>query len=79
MDSAFDEREKLRQVRVFILLQEGKKDPNFEFKKTIYIRDNYVDTGKTFTPTGEEVHYRWKLIELIVNPLNINIRERNLE
>ncbi len=79
LDNAYDERRGLKQVRVFILLQDGKRDPNFEFKKTIYIKDDNVDTGKSFTPTGDEVHYRWKLIELIVNPLNINIRERNLE
>ncbi len=79
LDNAYDERKDLKQVRVFILLQDGKSDPNFEFKKTIYIKDNDVDTSKSFTPTGDEVHYRWKLIELIVNPLNINIRERNLE
>jgi len=79
LGNALDEREKLKQVRVFILLQDGKKDPNFEFNKTIYIKDNDVDTGKSFTPTGDEIHYRWKLIEIVVNPLNISIRERNLE
>ena len=77
LDSSSDERKNLKQVRVFILLQEGRKDVHFTFNGTIKIKDDVVNTGKTFIPTGDDSHYRWKLIELMVDPINVNIRKRD--
>ena len=71
-------REQLRQVKVLIVYQEGKKDPEFTFNNS-FNQDNQTDNSTLFTPSGEQKHYRWKKVEFIVEPLNIRIRMRNLE
>ncbi|WP_025270378.1 PilW family protein [Hippea sp. KM1] len=72
-------REQLKQVKVFIVYQEGKKDPDFTFNQSFKLRDDTTDTSDEFTPTGDQKHYRWKMVELVVDPLNIKVRKRNLE
>ena len=76
----YDLYKQLKQIRVFVIYQEGKKDPKFSFSGYISIGDN-ATTGviKKFTPTGDDVHYRWRRAELIVYPVNIIPRERNLQ
>ncbi|WP_022670305.1 PilW family protein [Hippea alviniae] len=75
----YDLDKQLKQLRVFIVYQEGKKDPNFSFSGSISIGDSDTGEIKKFTPTGDDVHYRWRMTELVVYPMNITLRERKLQ
>lgn len=75
----YDLDKQLKQVRVYILFQEGKKDMNFTFKNKITLGDSDVGTIKEFTPTGDETHYRWRVIRITAVPINLTIRKRNLK
>lgn len=74
--TASDIRNKVKQVRVFILYQEGSKERGYSYSGTITLGD--ADTGvlKTFTPSGSEVNYRWKVVRLVVFPLNLKPQQR---
>jgi type IV pilus assembly protein PilW len=71
-------KDNLKQVKVYILYQEGNKDNSYISPSEI--SDNSTDNmTMSFQISGDDLHYRWKLLRLVVNPLNINIRERKLE
>ena len=74
--SASEIRDKVKQVRVFILYQEGSKEKNYNYSGTITLGDSDTGSLKTFTPSGEEKNYRWKVIRLVVNPLNLKPLQR---
>jgi len=75
-NTASDIRNKLKQVRVFILYQEGSKDINYSFSGKIELGDSNTGTIKTFIPSGDEIHYRWKVLRLVVDPLNLKPQQR---
>ncbi len=64
-------RNQVKQVRIFILIHEGEFDPNFTLSSTINLGDDDTGTLSSFTPSGDDVHYRWRVLKLVVNPLNI--------
>ena len=70
-NNAPDIRNRVKQIRVFILYQEGKRDPNFTFDRTVSIGDSEVGTLKTFTPSGDDIHYRWNVLRVVAYPLNL--------
>ncbi len=70
-ETASQIRAQVKQVRVFILVQEGSKDISFNFRGYISIGDSDTGELKRFIPDGEEIHYRWKLLKLVVNPINL--------
>ncbi len=96
-------QQQLREVRVFVLYQEGLGDSsassgqgssNFRFSGVLNLGDqdianslggNYTTnnpfkqlsssalTGalSSFTPTGADVQYRWKILEMAIKPMNL--------
>ncbi len=75
-NSASNVRNRLKQVRVFILYQEGNKDINYSFSGRIILGDNDTGTIKSFIPSGDEIHYRWKVMRVVVYPLNLKPQQR---
>ncbi len=69
--SAQQIRDEVREVRVFVLYHEGGKDPSFTYTGSITLGDSSTGTLYSYTPTGDEVHYRWKVATLSVTPLNL--------
>ncbi len=61
-------RKQLKLITVYLLVQEGKYDPEFTFENsTGYIE---VDGIKLQLPKDYK-HYRWKVIKLTVKPINL--------
>ena len=60
-------RSRLRLVRVYILVQEGKKDWNFKYlgNRTVVVDDVVLSLPEDYE------HYRWRLIKLLVKPMNL--------
>ncbi len=75
--SALQVREQLKQVRVYILVQNGVFDPDYVYPYTsVYVGNPSLGTsgiGRNFTFSGitDFRHYRWKLIRLVVQPKNL--------
>jgi hypothetical protein len=75
-------RNRVREVRVYILSHEGQRDPNFTYpSSTIAIpsthdpatglgRSSPFDLTTTIDAT-DYMHYRWKLYTLIVKPIDL--------
>jgi len=76
----------LKKVNVYILVQEGRRDPEFTFRNTVACVNSSsgmavasgscvrVDTGAGTVDLGLPVdfeNYRWKVIKLFVKPLNL--------
>jgi prepilin-type N-terminal cleavage/methylation domain-containing protein len=69
-------REHLKVVKVYILAQDGKLDQSYTTSSnTISVGDIEENNGlspvKTYTLSGPQTHYRWKLYRLIVRPKNL--------
>ncbi len=69
--SASDQKEKIKEVRVFVLYQEGQKEREEVSNGTITLGDSDTGALSTFTPTGDERHYRWRVKEISVKPMNL--------
>ncbi|MCK4278719.1 MAG: PilW family protein, partial [Desulfurellaceae bacterium] len=70
-------RSQLKQVRVYILVQNGTKDKDYNYPHNlIYVGDNSIGIGRNFalsTQITDHKHYRWKLIKLVVEPKNLGV------
>jgi type II secretory pathway pseudopilin PulG len=69
-------QQQLREVRVFVLYQEGLGDtsikPDFRFSTApLTLGDPDTPTLSTWTPSGPDLQYRWKVIEIAVKPTNL--------
>lgn len=74
-------REQLKEIRVYILSQQGKKDMGYTFpENTIVVGDPDLDLklGQEWTQTkmsdtfsADWRHYRWKLYTIVVQPKNL--------
>ena len=64
-------RAQVREVRVFILYQEGQRDDNFQFSGTLNLGDEQTGALSTYTPAGDALKYRWKVAKLVIKPMNI--------
>jgi len=69
--SASDIRTKIKEVRAFVIVQEGQRDPNYNAPNTITLGDTDTGTLSTFSPSGDDVHYRWKVVKITVSPMNM--------
>ncbi len=58
-------RAQLKRVIVYILMQEGKYDPKFNFS------GNTVIDGITLNLPSNYQHYRWKVIKISVKPMDL--------
>jgi len=80
LDSA-ELREQLKEIRVYVLGQQGKKDMSYSFPgKAIVVGDPLLDlklsqewTQSKMTDTfgTDWRHYRWKLYTIVVQPKNL--------
>jgi len=66
-----DVREQIKEVRVLILYQEGQRLEHEASTTSITLGDSQTGILSTFAPTGEDRHYRWKVLKLAVRPLNL--------
>jgi hypothetical protein len=73
-------RDQIKEVRVYILAQEGQRDPNYTYpNSTISIPDDSTDpgygSGSTFDFASHSItnwqNYRWKLYTIVVAPKNL--------
>jgi type IV pilus assembly protein PilW len=83
LTKAEDVRNQLKQVRVYILMQNGTKDRHYNCPyTTIQVGEKITIDGHTFkvgrigpdfdlTTITDYKHYRWKVVELIVTPQNL--------
>jgi len=83
-DKAFDERAKLKIVKVYLLVQNGKKDRNYDFKNSPEFSSpssyNFTDNdtsppisdGFDLSTITDWQNYRWKLIKMTVIPKNLS-------
>ncbi len=63
-----DLRKSLKLITVYLLMQEGKYDPEYTFNNsTGYIE---VDGIKLNLPANYQ-HYRWKVLKITVKPMNL--------
>jgi prepilin-type N-terminal cleavage/methylation domain-containing protein len=74
-------RNQLKEVRVYILAQEGQMDRNYAYVNSstftgctsstqFYVGDTSIGNGRCFD-VGANIHYRWKLYTLVVKPSNL--------
>ncbi len=72
-------KRRVKQVRVYILVQEGNRDTDYAYSNpdspgspnTIRVGDNALATGRDITLTAEQRRYRWRVISLNVTPRNL--------
>lgn len=77
---AKDIREHLKVVKVYILAQEGKRDPSYKSQITsITVGDVIADGFKTkadYVLSSDQQQYRWKLYRIITRPKNLVSNQR---
>ena len=66
---AFRIRQQLREVLVYILAQEGQKDPSYTSPAQIPMYDPYYSGN--FTISNSQLNYRWKIYTIIEKPMNL--------
>jgi hypothetical protein len=80
LTSAQGIREHLKVVKVYILAQEGKRDPSYKSPTTsIAVGDLSADGFKTkadYVLSTAQQQYRWKLYKLVVRPKNLVSNQR---
>lgn len=70
--SALDIRREVKEIRVYILAHEGMKDDSYTYSAVdkIYVGDPTIGAGQLFD-IGTNVHYRWKIYTIVVQPKNM--------
>lgn len=67
-----DLSKRLKQIRLYILVQSGNYDLKYTSPFTsIRVGDSVIGTGRDVTLTTAQKNYRWKLISISVTPRNI--------
>ena len=61
-------RKNLKLVRIYILVQDGKRDTNYTYTGNTTITP---DDNVTLTLPNDCEHYRWKVIKLYVKPMDL--------
>ncbi|MCK9418486.1 MAG: prepilin-type N-terminal cleavage/methylation domain-containing protein [Nitrospirae bacterium] len=70
-------RTRFKQIKVYILVQQGKMDPNFTSPSTIRVGDASLNAcggggvGRNVSLLATQTNYRWRVIALSVTPRNI--------
>jgi hypothetical protein len=72
-------RKRLKQMRVYILVQSGSYDPDYTYYNpepagepdTICVGDKNLHTGRDVTLTPAQRKYRWEVFSLNVTPRNL--------
>ncbi|UFS69641.1 PilW family protein [Geomonas sp. RF6] len=74
---AADVRRQVREIRVYILAHEGKRDRSYTYpSETIKVGEDFGGThGRLFNLNdrigGEYKHYRWKVYTIVARPKNL--------
>lgn len=64
-------RTQVKEVRVYVLTHEGRRDPTFTYPSAnILVGDAALGIGNLY-PLGGNTNYRWKVYQLIVKPYNL--------
>ena len=72
MASAAAIQSSLKVVKVYVLAQQGRKDPQYTSPNPIIVGDpNEVSLTRAYTLSSEMVNYRWKLHRMVVRPKNL--------
>lgn len=71
-------REQLKMVKVYVLAQEGKRDPGYTYPDASIVIGGTGEASltKTYNFTAEQRHYRWKIYKIIVKPKNLASNQR---
>jgi hypothetical protein len=72
-------KRRLKQVRVYILVQNGNRDADYLYANpedaanpdSIRVGDVNLGIGRDITLTAEQRRYRWRLIALSITPRNL--------
>lgn len=68
-------RTKLKVIKVYILAQNGRRDPSYKSGTTFNLFTPQVEgstPGRTYTLTSDMLNYRWKIYRLVVHPKNLS-------
>ncbi len=79
MNDAGHIRNRLKLVKVYLMVQDGRRDPTFTNNNTITVGDS---AEKSLTKeydvaaltSKEWLHYRWKIYRIVVNPKNLRVK-----
>lgn len=71
--NADDIRDQVKEVRIFVLYQEGQRLEHEASTASITLGDDRTGDLSVFDPAGEDRHYRWKVLKLSVKPLNMGV------
>lgn len=71
-------REQLKLVKVYVLAQEGKRDPGYTYPSSKILVGSIGEGSltRTYMLSDEQRHYRWKLYRIIVKPKNLASNQR---
>jgi prepilin-type N-terminal cleavage/methylation domain-containing protein len=81
LSSADEIRNRLMEIRVYVLAHEGQMDPNYSFTNFTGVCATCIRVGDSFgcgrdfdlSATGPDwQHYRWKLYTIVVRPQNVS-------
>lgn len=71
-------RNNLKMIKVYIVVQNGKKDAGYTSTSPLEIGDSVGDTGVTsltrpagLTLAADQLNYRWKVYRIVVRPKNL--------
>jgi prepilin-type N-terminal cleavage/methylation domain-containing protein len=72
-------KRRLKQVRVYILVQAGNRDPDYMYSNpdnpakpnTIRVGESILGTGRDITLTADQRRYRWRVMTISITPRNL--------
>lgn len=64
-------RRRLKQIRVYILMQSGNYDPNYSAPANIDVGETLLGTGRSVPLTAAQRKFRWRVVSLNATPRNI--------
>jgi hypothetical protein len=65
-------RTSMKLVKVYILAQNGRKDPTYTSPATFNVfGDGESSLGRTYTLSASQLNYRWKIYRVVVTPKNL--------
>jgi prepilin-type N-terminal cleavage/methylation domain-containing protein len=86
LTSAKEVRERLKLIKVYILSQEGKVDPQYQFPASIVVgadpssgdssNNGLATSNNTYTFTTAQRQYRWKIYRIVARPKNLYSNQR---
>lgn len=62
---------RLKQVRVYLLVQLGKQDPDYTSPATIRVGDSSLNIGRDVDINDQQRRFRWRVISLNITPKNM--------